>query len=184
MLAKVIKLNNERRTQDSAQSVMDYLTRDDPEQDGATREVTDYAARDQDGIPRNQHVSGGTFNLEGLGITDPADRDLAVKMMDYISRAGQQKTHFNTNPIYHFALSWREEEHPDQKQVQDAVAYSLKALGMEENQAFFVIHRDKEHHHHVHVIVNRVHPEKLTLSGPPRFDFLVLDQACREVELF
>ena len=184
MLAKVIKLNHERRTQGSVQFVMDYLTRDDPEPDSATREVTDYAARDQDVILRNQHVEGGSFNLEGLGVSDPADRDLMVKMMDYISRAGQQKTHFNTNPIYHFAFSWCEGEHPDQKQVQEAVAHALKSLGMQENQAFFVIHRDKEHHHHVHVIVNRVHPEKLTLSGPPRFDFLVLDQACREVELF
>ena len=182
MLAKVIKLTHERRTQSSAQSVMDYLTRDDPA-DGGARDVTAYAARDQEGLPSNPSVLGGTFNLEGLGISDPADRDLIVKMMDYISRAGQQKTHFNSNPIYHFALSWRAGEYPDQQQVHEAVAHALESLGMQENQAFFVIHRDKAHHHHVHVIVNRVHPEKLTLSGPPRFDFLVLDQACRELEL-
>lgn len=183
MLAKVIKLSNERGGKVSVQSVMDYLTRDEPEKTGPAQDLTDYVARDRDGLPRNQYLEGGTFNLEGLNVSDPADRDLAVKMMDYISQAGQQKTHFNTNPIYHFALSWRDTEQPDQKQVREAVAHALKSLGMEENQAFFVMHRDKEHHHHVHVIANRVHPEKLTLNGPPRFDYLVLDKACRELEV-
>lgn len=182
MLAKVIKLNNERGGNVSVQSVMDYLTRDEPEKTGPAQELTDYVARDRDGLPRNQYLEGGSFNLEGLSVADPADRDLAVKMMDYISQAGQQKTHFNTNPLYHFALSWRDTEKPDQKQVREAVSHALKALGMEENQAFFVIHRDKDHHHHVHVVANRVHPEKLTLNGPPRFDYLVLDKACREIE--
>jgi hypothetical protein len=63
------------------------------------------------------------------------------------------------------------------------VTHALKALGMQHNQAIFAIHRDREHHHHVHVIVNRVNPDRLTLSGPPRYDFLKLDRACREIEL-
>lgn len=182
MLAKVIKLSNERGGAVSVKSVIDYLTRDPSKEDGVVQDVSNYAARDEIGLPRNSYVEGGTFNLEGLGVSDPADRDLTIKMMDYISKAGQQKTHFNTNPIYHYSLAWQHGEHPDLKQVSQAVEHSLKALGLEENQTFFVIHRDKEHHH-VHVIANRVHPEKLTLSGPPRFDYLVLDKASREIEV-
>lgn len=180
MLAKVIKLSNERGGDVGSRDLVEYLARDENEE---ARDVTDYAARDRDGVPRNQLVEGGTFNLEGLGVSDPMDRDLAVRMIDYVSSAGRQKTHFKTNPIYHFALSWPEGEHPDLRAVNDAVAHSLKALGMQENQALFVVHRDKAHHDHVHVIVNRVHPEKLTLSGPPRFDYLILDKACREIEV-
>lgn len=180
MLAKVIKLSNEKGGKVSVKSVLDYLSRDEVE--GAAKDVMDYAARDSVGMPRIDTVEGGTFNLEELSVSDPMDRDLTVRMMDYISKAGQEKTYFKTNPIYHYVLSWREGEHPDEKQVRDAVSHTLKELGLHENQSFYVIHRDKESHHHVHVIANRVHPEKLTLSGPPRFDYLVLDKACRVIE--
>jgi hypothetical protein len=179
VLAKVIKLNNPKGGAVSVASVLEYLSRDE----AAARDVTDYTARDNDPLARNTFVEGGTFNLEGVGLSDPIDRDLMVGMMDHIAAAGRQKTNFKTNPIYHYALSWREGEIPTQEQAALAAAHTLKALGLEENQAFFVTHRDKEHHHHIHVVANRVHPEKLVLTGPPRFDFLVLDKACRELEM-
>lgn len=180
MLAKVIKLSNEKGGKVSVKSVLDYLARDEAE--GAAKDVMDYAARDSIGMPRIDSVEGGTFNLEGLSVSDPLDRDLTVQMMDYISKAGQEKTFFKTNPIYHYSLNWVQGEEPTPEQFKEAVLHSLKAVGLEENQAFYVIHRDKDHTH-AHVVANRVHPEKLTLSGPPRFDYLVLDKACREIEL-
>ena len=178
MLAKVIRLRNERGGHVSAEKLMDYLSRNG---DGKGLTLANYVARD--GVSGDEQVEGGSFNLEGLPVETAEDRKLIVQMMDYVSETGRRKTHFKTNPLYHFALSWRDGEHINFDQAQQASQRALKALGMEDNQAFFVIHRDKDHHHHIHVVVNRVHPEKLVLSGPPRFDYLVLDRACRETEL-
>ena len=36
--------------------------------------------------------------------------------------------------VYHYILSWQEDENPSDDQVFDSVKYSLKRLGMEENQ--------------------------------------------------
>jgi hypothetical protein len=105
--------------------------------------------------------------------------------MDGTARAwaARSKAHPNTNPFYHVVLSWKEGEQPSFEQATAAATKALNAVGMADNQAFFAIHRDKDHHHHIHIIANRVHPEHLVLTGPPRYDFLVLDKTCREIEL-
>ena len=61
-------------------------------------------------------------------------------------------------PVYHYTLSWAEGERPDRAQMSRAVDESLKALGMEDRQAFVVAHNDTDHRH-VHVVVNRVSAE-------------------------
>ncbi|MHB1666540.1 TraI/MobA(P) family conjugative relaxase [Thiomonas sp.] len=168
MLAKVIKLKNTRGGRVSAHHGVQYIFRDGGEEPALERDV-----------------AGGSFNLElsDLDLTDPLDRGLAIRMMDYTADAGRLRNRFTSNPFYHYALSWREGERPTPEQCRDAAAHTLKALGMDENQAVWGLHTDRDHHWHIHVFVNRVHPGKLQLSGPPKLDFLVLDKACRELEL-
>ena len=168
MLAKVIKLNNARGGRVSAHHGVQYIFRDGGEEHALERDV-----------------AGGSFNMElgDLDLADPLDRDLAIRMMDYTAEAGRLRNRFTSNPFYHYALSWREGEHPTQEQCREAAAHTLKALGMHENQAVWGLHTDRDHHWHIHVFINRVHPEKFHLSGPPKLDFLVLDKACRELEL-
>jgi hypothetical protein len=168
MLAKVIKLNNARGGRVSAHHGVQYIFREGGEEHALERDVT-----------------GGSFNLEmgDLDLADPLDRGLAIRMMDYTSEAGRLRNQFTSNPFYHYALSWRDGEHPTPEQCRDAAAHTLKALGMAENQAVWGLHTDRDHHWHIHVLANRVHPEKLHLSGPPKLDFLVLDKAMRELEL-
>lgn len=180
MLAKVIALK--AKSGFSVKAVVGYIAGERAQQDAPELHSSDPTAV-ADYVSREGVSEGGSFNLECLDPSDPQDRSLIVAQMDHVARAGQHKTSFKSNPFYHFVLSWREGEHPDQEQAGDAVSHTLKALGMQDNQAIFAIHRDKEHHHHVHVVVNRVNPDTLTLSGPPRYDFLVLDRACREIEL-
>lgn len=180
MLAKVIALKAQGGF--SVKAVTDYIAGDRPQQDAPELHSSDPTAV-SDYINREGVSKGGSFNLENLNPADPQDRAIVVAQMDHVARAGQHKTGFKSNPFYHVVLSWREGEHPDQQQAAAAVAHALKELGMQNNQAIFAIHRDKEHHHHIHVVVNRVNPETLTLSGPPRYDYLVLDRACREIEL-
>lgn len=61
-------------------------------------------------------------------------------------------------PVYHYTLSWAKDERPDRAEMSRAVDQSLKALGMEDRQAFVVAHNDTRHPH-VHVVVNRVSAE-------------------------
>lgn len=165
MLAKVITLRNERGGQVSAKDLVDYLVRESEE------------------LAQNQFIEGGTFNLDNLSLSSAEDRLLAIQLMDHTAEAGRQKTRFTGNPYYHFALSWREAEHPTKAQCEQAAQHTLKALGLEKSQAVWFVHRDTQHHHHLHVVANRVDPDRLVLSGPPRYDFFVLDKACREIEL-
>jgi hypothetical protein len=168
MLAKVIKLRNERGGRVSSRRGVEYILRD------GGREHT-----------LERPVAGGSFNLEmgDLDMSDPQDWALASQMMDYTAEAGRVRNRFTSNPFYHYVLSWREGEHPSPEQCREAVAHTLKGLGMAENQAVWGLHTDQDHHWHIHILANRVHPERLHLSGPPRFDYLVLDRACRELEM-
>ena len=61
-------------------------------------------------------------------------------------------------PVYHLSISFDELDRPTREQMRAAVEEVLKDLGLEEHQAFMVAHRDASHPH-VHVMVNRVHPE-------------------------
>ena len=182
MLAKVILLKKSWKTVASAANyVVDDLKKapEQPEpghygpEDGAN-----YLARD--GV-----LEAASFNLEGLNPTDPDDRRQIIKLMDGTARAwaARFRAQAKTNPFYHVVLSWKAGEQPTVDQATVAAAKALNAVGMADNQAFFAIHRDKDHHHHIHIIANRVHPEHLVLTGPPRYDFLVLDKTCREIEL-
>lgn len=165
MLAKVIKLTHEQGGQVSSRDAVDYLARESAE------------------LAPNQVIEGGTLGMEGLPLDGPDDRTLAVQIMDHTAEAGRHNTHFKNNPFYHFVLSWRDGEHPTTRQGEHAAQHALKALGLAHNQAVWLVHRDTAHHHHVHVLANRVDPDNLVLSGPPRYDYSVLDRACREIEL-
>ena len=182
MLAKVIMLKKSWKTVASAANyVVDDLKKaaeqPDPGHD-APEEGANYLVRD--GV-----LEAASFNMEGLKPTDPDDRRQIIKWMDSTARAwaARSRAHSKTNPFYHVVLSWKAGEQPTMDQATVAAAKALKAVGMADNQAFFVIHRDKDHHHHLHIIANRVHPEHWILTGPPRYDFLVLDKTCREIEL-
>ena len=180
MLAKVINLKSGWKTVAHAAHYVAEGDEKDLADPGSYEpsEVAQYVARDG-------AKEGGSINMEELNPIDSDDREQIIKMMDAKARAWSQKTTANkkTNPFYHCVLSWPKGEQPTREQVKEASLEALKAVGLENNQAFFVIHRDKEHHHHVHIIANRVHPEHLVLTGPPKFDYLLLDKACRHIEL-
>ena len=61
-------------------------------------------------------------------------------------------------PVYAFSLAWHPEEQPSKEEMIKAGQDALKALKMEEHQALFISHTETAHPH-VHIIVNRVHPE-------------------------
>src|SRR5690606_26385169 len=61
-------------------------------------------------------------------------------------------------PVYHVAVSCDLQDHPSRAQMLQVADRMLQDLGLEGHQALIVAHRDRAHQH-VHILVNRIHPE-------------------------
>ncbi len=84
------------------------------------------------------------------------------------------------DPVYHFIISWREEDKPTDAQAFDSAHYALKQLGMDSHQYVTAIHRDTDNVH-AHVAVNRVNP--LTYKAVNMWkDVEVLQKSMRVLE--
>jgi hypothetical protein len=82
--------------------------------------------------------------------------------------------------VCHYELSWPPGERPTRPQWTDSALQTLRALGYEDHQHMIVAHDDKKHFH-IHIMVNKVHPE--TLRAPTRYNnWLALDAAARLLE--
>ena len=88
--------------------------------------------------------------------------------------------------VLHYILSWHEEETPSEEKWQQAVQYAMKELrdrrgaSLRYHQYLAVAHNDTENFH-VHVMVNRVHPETYRANAPAWLH-RSLDKVCRELE--
>jgi hypothetical protein len=102
------------------------------------------------------------------------------------------------DPLYHFVISWPEDEHPTNAQAVEAAQIMIQALVEEHNkrvslkksekvmdsfflQSMIVIHRNTQNVH-THVCLNRRDPESRTLLNIRR-DYLTRDKTCRQIEL-
>ena len=95
--------------------------------------------------------------MRGSRIMEATARDAPVlKKLAGVKATGRKLQ----KPVVHYSLSWDQGERPDRQEMSRAVEGSLQALGLQDHQALVVAHGDTAHPHpHVHVIVNRVHPE-------------------------
>ena len=94
----------------------------------------------------------GFVHTENLGGMED-DRAAIGLMIDTARRSTRCKA-----PVYAFSLAWHPEETPDQAHMIEAGQAALKVLGMQDHQALMIAHTDTAHPH-LHVIVNRIHPE-------------------------
>jgi hypothetical protein len=85
------------------------------------------------------------------------------------------------DPVYHVVLSWPSGESPTDEQAFQCGRHAVRAVGMEGHQYVFAVHRDTAHAH-LHIAVNRVHPDTFAAVYPDR-DYFKLDRAMRELEL-
>jgi hypothetical protein len=84
--------------------------------------------------------------------------DTATHANDLKIAAGLRASKKVTRPVYHYTLSWETSETPSKAEQIEAARESLDALGLSDRQALIVAHTDTDNPH-VHVVVNRVHPE-------------------------
>ena len=85
------------------------------------------------------------------------------------------------DPVYHVILSWPSDESPTDDQAFASGLHAMEAVGMKDHQYVFAIHHDTDNVH-LHMTVNRVHPESFNAVYPDR-DYFRLDYAMRELEL-
>jgi hypothetical protein len=82
--------------------------------------------------------------------------------------------------VYHYILAWPLEEKPGLGEIHHCVSSTLAALGLQAHQACAIGHSDTASYH-VHVMVNRVHPETYKAHAP-QWSHYSLDEACRRLE--
>jgi len=86
-----------------------------------------------------------------LGLDDP---ELAAAIMQATANANPQVE----VPVYHLTINFDPADAVTPEHMQAVADRVLADLGLTEHQAFMVAHRDRAHPH-VHIMVNRVHPD-------------------------
>ncbi len=92
----------------------------------------------------------------------------------------QARNHRAAGKTYHLVVSFRQGEQPAVEVLQAIEERVCTALGFSGHQRVSVVHEDTDNLH-LHVAINRVHPDKLTAHSPS-FSKLVLDRECVMLE--
>jgi hypothetical protein len=100
-------------------------------------------------------------NLDGLDRRE--DAILAVDVMELLQEGNLRAKGSKT---YHLVISF----HPEDRrltpaELEDVVCRAVRAAGLEEHQYIAVRHSEQEHEH-LHVAVNKIHPETLKIHHP------------------
>lgn len=176
MLAKVITLKHSAAGK-GFEDVLRYVLR-------ASRDST---------LPEGQILECGHLNIDNDALfwDDPGDNAetrgayaiALASVCDAKADACRDKGRFNGNPVYHVAINWQEGEHPTPQQAEHACRHVMKELGYGDHEAVWAIHRDTDNDH-VHLVINRVHPDRLNAISPPfKKDYFILDRCMRELEI-
>jgi hypothetical protein len=86
------------------------------------------------------------------------------------------------DPIRHDVITFREGESPTPKQIEEIIDLYLQELGLVSHQCIYGLHADTDNMH-MHIQVNRVHPETLKAVKIDRgFDKEALQRVCARIE--
>src|SRR6266550_7988196 len=112
------------------------------------RVLARYLSEGRTGVAQNRVGWVASRNLP----TD--DPELAARIMR--ATAGQNVR--VKEPVYHLALSFDPGDAVDRAAMERVADRVLETLGLQEHQVLIVAHADRKHAH-MHLMVNRVHPE-------------------------
>lgn len=137
--------------------------------DSSYRRLAQYLAR---GEPGEQVVA--------LQITNCAS-DTPEEAVAEILHLQNLNTRAKGDKTYHLVISFPPGERPTMEQLQAIEADLVASIGLAEHQRMSAVHTDTEHLH-VHVAINKIHPESLRYVEP-YFDKLRLMEACARLEI-
>lgn len=132
--------------------------------------LADYLAHGRSGVEADRVAWTASRNL---GTDDP---ELAAALMQATAR----QSALVQAPVYHVAISFDHHDHVTPEQMQAVADRVLQDLGLSEYQALLVAHHDRAHAH-VHVMVNRIHPET-GVAWERWQDRPIIERALREQE--
>ena len=139
------------------------------------------------GAARRQGSTGGVARLHRY-ITDSRKADAVSyehlidgRTAPAVMQALAERNVRVQDPLYHGIISWPTHERPNDEQMFGSARTMLRELGFADHHAVLAIHRNTNHHH-VHIMVLRVHPDTLRAHSPFN-DYLTADRVCRELEL-
>lgn len=110
-------------------------------------------------------------------LAEDGDTEMAIKEIEATQALN---TRSKTDKTYHLIASFHEGDQPSREQLDDIEQTLCDALGMGDHQRLAAVH-DNTDHLHIHIAINKVHPESLKVVTPYR-DFQLLQAACRELE--
>ena len=125
-----------------------------------------------------QYLGGDRARVEWTAARNIMTNDPALAAT--IMRATADRSRFVGAPVYHLSISFAPEDRPTRAQMEAVGDRLLERLGLHEREAIFVAHNDTGHAH-LHIMVNRVHPET-GLAWNRWRDRPVIERTCREVE--
>ena len=105
--------------------------------------------------PENENSIEKCVHFETVNFLTDDLQSQQVEMTALATTAVRSK-----DPIDHYVLSWQEGETPKIEQAREVVKMTMKHLGLEGHQVIWGLHDDTENVH-IHIAVNRVHPETL-----------------------
>jgi hypothetical protein len=129
-------------------------------------------------LTRERDADTGELLLRG-------DVVMSENLLSFDTAAGEMQGVASLNDrckdaLCHYELAWPPGERPTRPQWTDAALHTLKALGYRDHQYMIVAHDDKKHFH-IHIMLNKVHPETLRAHTTYR-NWLALDAAARFLE--
>lgn len=99
----------------------------------------------------DEHERVAWIEAHNLMETDP---ERAARLM----RATAEQNPRVTKPVYHLSVSFAPEDRVGPAEMRRVADRLLRDLGLGEHQALVIAHRDTPHQH-LHLMINRVHPE-------------------------
>jgi hypothetical protein len=104
------------------------------------------------------------------------DPERAARLM----QATAAQNHRVEHPVYHLVVSFDPQDHPTPAIMRQVADRLLADLRLAEHQALVVAHKDRAHAH-LHVVVNRVHPDSGRAWNPWQ-DFVDTQRTLRTLE--
>ena len=122
----------------------------------------------------------GSERVGAIRITNCLTTDVGFAVQEIIATQSRN-TRAKGNRTYHMVVSFPPGETPNDEQLRDIEDELAAAIGLSEHQRISAVHTDTDHLH-VHVAINQIHPQKLTLIEP-YYDKLKLMGACERLEI-
>lgn len=137
--------------------------------DRLTQYITAESVLDSLGQDVEKTIAVELGNLNSL-------KTAAVEMQAVAAQNTRQK-----DPVYHYIISWPENERPKTADILSAARHTLKALGLQDHQYIVAVHANTDNIH-AHIEVNRIHPVTYK-AARLEWAHATLHKAARECEI-